>query len=150
MSCFERCISKGFLMRLRTVFLVILASGVIVSCGGGNTTGAEPQEVEAMVDDLFTAFVAADSDSAAAFAEDGVWVDKNGAEWVGTSRVAAYVGSVGLGLGRCERTGPAEATAEGSFVFPVEFTWHGIDYQDVAVLTMADDLIARLDWQSQP
>ncbi len=138
-------------MRLRTAFLVIIGSAAIVSCGGGSTTGAEPMDVEAMVDELFTAFVAADSDSAAAFfAEDGVWVDKYGTERVGTSRIAAYVGSVGPGLGRCERTGPAEATAEGSFVFPVEFTWHGIDYQDVAVLTMADDLIARLDWQSQP
>ncbi len=138
-------------MRLHTAFLVFIASAAIASCGGGNTTVAELQDVETLIDELFSAFVAADSDSAAAFfAEDGVWVDKNGAEWVGTSRIATYVGSVGPGLSRCERTGPAEATAEGSFVFPVEFTWQGIDYQDVVVLTMADDLIVRLDWQSQP
>ena len=137
-------------MRLRTALLVIIGSAAIFSCGGESTTSTQLQDVEALVDELFTAFVAADPDTAAVFfAEDGIWVDKNGAEWVGTSRIAEYVSSVGVGLSHCERTGPAEVTAEGSYAFPVEFTWRGIDYRDVAVLTMADDLILRLDWQSQ-
>ena len=137
-------------MRMRSVLLVIIGVGAIVSCGGGNPS-AELQDVEAMVDELFTAFVAADPDAAVAlFAEDGVWVDKNRSEWIGEARIATYVETVGPGLSRCERTGRAEATTEGSFVIPVEFTWRGVDYQDVAVLTKRDHLILRLDWQSQP
>lgn len=119
---------------------------------GGSTTGTgELHAVEVIVDRLFTAFVAADSDIAAAlFTEDGVWVDKNGGEWIGTSRITAYVDSVGPNLSRCERTGPVDLLDDGSLVFPVEFTWHGVDYQDVAAVTMTDDLILRLDWRPRP
>lgn len=115
------------------------------------TTSAELQAVEATVDALFTAFAQADSDTASGFfTEDGVWVDKNRDEWIGTSAITVYVEMVGPGMSRCERTGPAEMTADRAFAFPVEFTWNGVDYQDVAVITMTDDLIGRLDWQPQP
>ena len=117
----------------------------------GSVTAGELNAVEAIVDKLFVAFVAADSDTAAAFfTEDGVWVDKNRGEWIGRSEITAYVKAVGPGISRCERTGSVEVTDEGSLVFPVEFTWRNIDYRDVAVVTMGDDLILRLDWHPQP
>ena len=37
---------------------------------------------------------------------------------------------------------------DGSFTFPVEFTYNGVDYDGQVAVTMADDLIVRHDWAS--
>ena len=101
------------------------------------------------MDSLYLAFETTDPNAAAAvFTEDGVYVDKNGGEWIGRSGIADYVEAVGPGISRCVRVGEVEARDDGSFTFPVEFTYHGVDYDGQVALTMADDLIVRHDWAS--
>lgn len=46
--------------------------------------------------------------------------------------------------------GEVEVLDDGSFVFPVEFTYNGVDYVGDQAVTMADGLIVRLDWVIEP
>ena len=132
------------------------ASESVVETTVTSTTTAAPsdnelqtplvEDIESAADSLCRAFEETDPSAAAAlFAEDGVYFDKNGGEWIGRSKVTSYVNLVGPEIAHCVRTGPVEASNDGSFVFPVEFTYKGVDYQRDAVVTMADGLIISWD-----
>ena len=131
------------------------ASPSVVETTVTSTTTAAPddelvagviEDVESAVDGLCLAFEATDPSAAAAlFAEDGVYVDKNGGEWIGRSRVTSYVNLVGPEITHCVRTGAVGASDDGSFVFAVEFTYKGVDYQRDVAATMADGLIISWD-----
>ena len=104
--------------------------------------------VESIVDDFYLALVETDPQAAAdLFADDGVFVDKTGGRRVGPAGVSAYVEQVGPGITRCERTGAVEVVDSGSYVFPVEFTYSGVDHVRDVALTMEDDLITLHEWQ---
>ena len=132
------------------------ASESVVETTVTSTTTAAPSDdelqtpsvddIESAVDSLCRAFEATDPNAAAAlFAEEGVYVDKNGGEWIGRSKVTSYVNLVGPGITHCVRTGAVEASDDGSFLFAVEFTYKGVDYQRDVAVTMADGLIVSYD-----
>ena len=145
---------------------VVAETGLAVSCGGDSTndttsataatseTGTQSTdaaEVEQIVDDLYEALEVTDPRAAAAlFVEDGVLVDKNGTERVGTERIESYVETVGPNITRCERTGVPERADDGSYVFPVEFVYADTSFEQVAVVTLNDDLIVRHAWGTGP
>lgn len=155
------------------VAVLVLAVTVGAACGGdddANTTTSAPEStatlvtapptdvgvgdsanarlVESVVDDFYVALVETDPEAAAEFfADDGVFVDKNGGRRVGPAGVSAYVEQVGPGITRCERTGAVEVADGGSYVFTVEFTYSGVDYVRDVALAMEDDLITLHEWQ---
>ena len=110
----------------------------------GDTTTAQR-----LVDDLYTALVRTDPQAAASlFTEDGVFVDKNGTPRVGSAAIARYVELVGPGITHCQRTGAIEVVGDGSYEFPVEFTYSGTDYTQEVALTTENDLIVFHEWKT--
>lgn len=104
---------------------------------------------ESLVDALNAALVDTDAQAAAAlFADDGVFIDKLGIRREGPGGISAYVEQVGPGITRCERTGPVEAVDSDMYVFPVEFTYRGVDYARDVALTTENGLITLHEFQT--
>ena len=117
------------------------------------TTGFEPTEktalAQSLVDEFYAALVETDPQTAAGlFADDGVFVDKNGGRREGPEGVSAYVEQVGPGITHCERVGAVEVVDAGSYRFPVEFTYAGTAYANDVALTIENDLITLHEWQT--
>ena len=135
------------------VWLMLLATVLMIGgCGDTSEAGRVVDDFyEALETIDYEAWETVDADAAAAlFTTDGVFVDKNGDEWVGRSEIASFVEMAGPKITRCRRTGDAESLGDGSFVFPIEITFVGADYVGEVALTLEDDLIARHDWKTRP
>ena len=150
--------------RSRLLGALVAVTGLAVGCGDNSTTettsdtattseavtdDTDVAEVERVVDDLYKALEVTDPQAASAlFVDDGVLVDKNGAERVGTERIESYVETVGPNITHCERTGAPERADDGSYVFPIDFVYAGTSFEQVAVVTLNDDLIVRHAWDT--
>lgn len=131
-------------MRSQAWLMLVLAALMIGGCG-------DTSEADNVVDDFYAALETTDPDAAAAqFAHEGVFIDKNGDEWIGRSEIASFVEMAGPGITRCERTGAAETAEDGTFVFPMQFTFAGDEYRGEVALTLGDGLIVRHDWKTRP
>ena len=107
--------------------------------------------MERLVDDLYSALEDTDPQAASQlFADDGVLVDKNLTEWVGTSRIVEYVELVGPSITSCERTGDVEVVGNSSYILPIEFTYKGLDFSREAAVTVHDGLISSHQWIQKP
>lgn len=123
--------------------VIVLLTLTVWGCGGGG----QREAAESAVDSFYLAIEATDQSAAAAlFAVDGVFTDIGGGEWIGRDRVSDFVEQFGPAITRCVRVGTVEASQDGSFVFPVEFTYNSVDYERDVRLVIVDDLIIRHDW----